>query len=332
MEPVFFVFAFFAASYLILRQICLLTSGKVQTPTMTLAAGIASWFFILMTAAWILLALLLIYLMLFQGVFAAVVGLIFIILFSGLAFRFNELLDAGTVLYYLRDTALFRPMRPRVMLVQEELDKKEIHDVHRQTSNAPFPVQKTSKRVLTDEEIKQLHRDLHLQQKRPTRSNNFDEELSSLKSGAITSLTDPWKVYTFTRKLHDWYDEMSAVEINPSTKVLSFRVNVPGASEKALRNSKFVFGIKQELYQLFLVLNTDPWLAWYNPHVVSFSAILYGIESDSFGRTQLLPFMKVDIVRSVLKEREASFFNAADLHKISTIAFDNGNPLRDIAP
>lgn len=330
MELVLLVFSCFAVSYLILRHICLSTVQKVQTPTMILAAGLAAWFFILMSAAWILLALLLVYLMLVAGVFAAVIGLVFVVLFSGLAFRFNELLDAAAVLYYLRDAALFRPLRPRIMLVQEELDKKEIHDVHRQTSDSPFPVQKPSKRLLTDKEIEQVRRDSRVPRQQPTRSNNFNQELLNLKSGTLTSLADPWKVYTFTHASHDWFDKMSAMEINPSTGTLTFHVNVPGASEKALRHPKFIYGIKQDLYQLFQVLNTDPWLAWYNHFFDRFSATLYGIETDSFGHTQRFPFMKVEIGRSTLTERGTSFFNAADLHKISAITFNNGNPIQDL--
>jgi hypothetical protein len=40
--------------------------------------------------------------------------------------------------------------------------------------------------------------------------------------------------------------------------------------------------------------------------------------------------MKIEILRSALTEREGKFYNAADLHKISTILFDNGKPLPDV--
>ena len=42
--------------------------------------------------------------------------------------------------------------------------------------------------------------------------------------------------------------------------------------------------------------------------------------------------MKVEILRSALTERVGKFYNAADLHLISTILFDNGKPLPGDTP
>jgi hypothetical protein len=331
MGLVFTSFAFLVGSYLVLRNICLSTARKEQTSFMITITGMVSWVFILSVAAWILLTLYLIYAVTVLGGFGAMYGLVFIALCSGLAFQFNEVLGTGTVFSYLRDTALFRPMQPKTMLVQEELDRKEIRDIHRETSDKPFPVVRTQKRLLTEKEIQQVHRELHIHRQKPNRSDRYDEEIASLKSGAVTSIADPWKVYTFSHKFHDWYVEMSRVEIDPSTRVLHFRLNVPDALESSLRAPLYIFRLKQELYQLLQVLNTDPWLLWYNDYYDRFLSTLYGVESDSFGHTQLFPFMRIDILRSQLSEREGMFFNAADLHKISTITFQNGHPLTDEA-
>jgi hypothetical protein len=331
MELVFISFVSLAGSYLILRNICLSTARKEQTPMMITIAGMVSWLFILFAAAWILLAFYLVFALLALGNLGAMYGLVFIALCAGFAFQFNEVLDAGAVLYYLRDAALFRPMRPKTMLVQEELDKQKIRAIHREISGTPFPTTQPQKQLLTEKEIRQIHRELHIHGQRPNRSDRFDEELKNLKSGAVTSIADPWKVYTFSHKFHDWYAEMSHVEIDPATRTLRFQLNVPDASAIALRDRLYVFRLKQELYQLLQVLNTDPWLAWYNDFVNRFLITIYGVESDSFGHTQLFPFMKIDTPRSSLSEREGMFFNAADLHKISTITFDNGRPLPDEA-
>ena len=329
MDLVFTNFGFLVGSYLILRNICLSAARKEQTPTMIAVAGAVSWLFILSVIAWILVTFYLIYALIALGVLGAMYGLIFIVLCSGLAFQFNEILDSGAVFYYLRDTALFRPMRPKTMLVQEELDRKEIREIHRSTSDKPFPVVQNQKRLPSEKEIKQLHRELHTQRQRPNRSNRYDDEIKGLKSGAVTSLADPWRVYTFTSKFHDWYDEMSRVEIEPAARVLRFQLNITDASVTSLRDPSYVFRLKQDLYQLFQVLNTDPWLLWYSEYYDRFLTILYGVESDSFGHTQLFPFMRVEIPRSALTKREGKIFNAADLHRISTITFNNGHPLPD---
>jgi hypothetical protein len=320
-------FASLVGSYLVLRNITLATTTKEQTAVMITVAGFISWFFIFSVAAWVLLTLYLIFALVVLGSLGAIYGLVFIGFFSGMAFQFNEVLDAGVVLYYIRETAFFRPMKPKSMIFQEELDKKEMRDIHREIADTPFPVMKTQKRLPTEKELQKLQRELHALRQRPARSDRFNNEIRSLKSGAITSIADPWKVYTFDHKFHDWYAEMSHVEIDPARRAAQFRLNVPNASEKALQDAMYVFRLKQELYQLLQVLNTDPWLLWYNEYFDRFLMTLYGVESDSFGHTQLFVFMKIEILRAPLTEREGRFFNAADLHTISAIAFNHGSPL-----
>jgi hypothetical protein len=74
-----------------------------------------------------------------MGSFGALSPLMFIVLATGLAFRFSEALDSATVLHLLRASALFHPMRPHTMHVHEELEKKKIRDIHRETSDKPLP-------------------------------------------------------------------------------------------------------------------------------------------------------------------------------------------------
>ena len=262
-----------------------------------------------------------------MGSYGALMPLMFIFMASGIAFQTKETLDGTTVLHFVRESAFFRPIRPEYMHIQEELDKKQIRDVHRETSDKPFPTIGTKKRLLTEKEVHQHKQQMTAASERPTRSRRFDEELASLKSGAATSVADGWKVYTFDHKLHDFYTEMSSLLIDPSTRALQFNLNIPDATEHALQDPLYQYRLKQELYHLFSVLHTDPWLTSYSEHFNRITTVCYGIEPDSFGHAQLYPFMKIDIARSELQQREGKFFNAADLHKISTVTFNNGKPL-----
>lgn len=88
-----------------------------------------------------------------------------------------------------------------------------------------------------------------------------------------------------------------------------------------------VYQFKQDLYHLLQVLNTDSWLGWYSEFFDRFVAVCYGIESDSFGHVQMYAFLKIDIARVQLSQREGKFFNAGDLHKISELTFSNGKLL-----
>ncbi len=327
MHMVFGAFVLLAGSFLIVRKIFLHPSAQEPSGVVLFLIGIATWVFIFSAAAWLLLPLYFLYLIFVVGIFGAMMPLILVFMASGFAFRIKETLDSATVLHFMRESAFFRPIRPQYMHIQEELDKKRIRDVHRETSDKPFPTAGKQKRLLTEKEVQQYNQEMTAAHRRPTRSRRYEEEIASLKSGSMTSIADTWKVYTFDRSLHDFYVEMSRMQIDPVTRALEFDLNIPKATERALQDRQFVYQVKQELYHLLSVLHTDPWLAWYIEFFDRLIVTLYGIESDSFGHAQLYAFMKIDIARQELQQREGKFFNAADLHKISTLTFNNGKPL-----
>jgi len=323
---VFILLIVIVVSFLILRNICLNTAQKQTTRLELYLVGMITWVFLLGVAAWCFMPLYLIYTLLAMGSFGALSPLMFIVLATGLAFRFSEALDSATVLHFLQASALFHPMRPHTMHVHEELEKK-IRDIHRETSDKPFPTAGKRKRLLTEKEIQQYRQEIIAAKERPSRSRRLDEEIALLKSGSTVNISDPWRVYTFDHKFHDLYPEISELHINPGTRVLQWRLNIPGASENALQDPIYVYQFKQDLYHLLQVLNTDSWLGWYSEYFDRFVAVCYGIESDSFGQVQMYAFLKIDIERLQLTQREGRFINAADLHKISELTFNNGKPL-----
>jgi len=324
---VFILLIVIVVSFLILRNICLNTAQKQTTRLELYLVGMITWVFLLGVAAWCFMPLYLIYTLLAMGSFGALSPLMFIVLATGLAFRFSEALDSATVLHFLQASALFHPMRPHTMHVHEELEKKKIRDIHRETSDKPFPPAGKRKRLLTEKEIQQYRQEIIAAKERPSRSRRLDEEIALLKSGSTVNISDPWRVYTFDHKFHDLYPEISELHINPGTRVLQWRLNIPGASENALQDPIYVYQFKQDLYHLLQVLNTDSWLGWYSEYFDRFVAVCYGIESDSFGQVQMYAFLKIDIERLQLTQREGRFINAADLHKISELTFNNGKPL-----
>ena len=315
-----------SCSFLLLRTIFLRTEERTPSRVELIFVGAVSWLFILSAGLWLLLPLFLTYLAI-SGNFGALQGAALVIIFSAIAFRLNEALDSATVFHFLRDSAFFHPIRPHTMHVQEELDKKRIRDIHRETSEKPFPTAGKQKRLLTEKEIVGYQQQMTAAKDRPIQSRRYAEEIEMLKSGGAVDLSDGWKVYTFDRASHDLYGGMSGLMLDPVTRTLRFKLDIPAASERALQSPIVVYQLKQDLYQLFQILNTDPWLAWYNETFDSLDSTCYGIEPDAFGQTQLYAFMRIIIARAELHQREGQFFNAADLDKICTLTFNNGKPL-----
>jgi hypothetical protein len=332
MIAVFIVFSALVLSFLMLRRISLKHDDSDFSPVDSLIVGLLAWVFLLSVSGWGFLALYLTYLLLSKKVLGAIFGLIFIIMASAFAFQANEVLDTSTVMEFLRRALVFRPTKPRSLIFEEELEKKKIRDIHTETSDKKFPTLGTPKQRLSKEDIQNLQQDVKSPKERPSRSMRFEEEVLRLKSGQVAHLTDPWKIYNFNQASLELYTEMCELEIDPKTRTFRFRLNIHAATEQTLQNPMFVFELKQELYQLLQVLNTDPWLGWYSEFFDHIVAVCFGNESYAFGQTQMYPFMRIDIVRSQLTDREGQFFNAADLHTICAYTFANGNPLPESLP
>jgi hypothetical protein len=327
MIPVFIDFSALVLSFLVLRRTSLKHDEKDFSVVESFFFGVLAWIFILAVSGWGFLALYLSYLLLSQKVLGAIFGLMFICMASGFAFQANEVLDTSTVIQFVRRALVFRPTKPHSLVFEDELDKKRVRDIHAETSDKAFPTMGTQKQLLTKEEIRQLQEEMKPSKERPPRSMRFEDEVQLLKGGRVAHLTDPWKIYNFSQTLHDLYAEMYELEIDPQTRTFQFRLNIHNATEKALRDPMFVFELKQDLYQLLQVLNTDPWLGWYSEYYDHIVVVCFGNESDAFGHMQMYPVLRIDIVRSQLTEREGKFFNAADLQTICAFTFANGKPL-----
>ncbi|MEK6755668.1 MAG: hypothetical protein AABZ02_05910 [Bacteroidota bacterium] len=322
------LFATFSGTYLLLRKLSQLALARGPQQWEVTVAGLLSWLFILSCAGWVLLTLFLLYDLLVRGTLGNMFILMFIGLASGLVFQFKEVLDVVTVWDFFKTALSFRPYAPQPLHFGEELDKKNIRDVYRKTSNKPFPTVRKEKPLLTEEEVARLRQEVPALADRPTQSARLKEELQQLKAGQTVDISDQWKIYTFERSSHDFYERISRLTIDPAPRTLSFRLDIQNATEHYLQDSVFVFQLKQDLYQLLQVLNTDPWLKPYSNFCDHIAATCYGIEADSFGLVQHYPFLHISVARKELFQREGEFFNAADLHKISSLTFNNGKPLQ----
>ena len=327
MIPVFIDFSVLVISFLVLRGISLKHDETFFSVMASFFIGLLAWIFLLSLSGWGFLGLYLTYLLLSEKVLGAIFGLMFLGMASGFALSANEVLDTSTVIQFVRRALVFRPTKPNSLVFEEELEKKRVRDVHAETSGKAFPTIGTQKQPLTKGEIQQLQSGAMSPKERPPRSMRFEDEVQLLKTGHLAHLTDPWKIYNFSQTPHDLYAEMYELEIDPKTRTFQFRLNVHNATEMALQDTMFVFELKQDLYQLLQVLNTDPWLAWYSEFFDHIVVVCFGNESDAFGHMQMYPILRIDIVRSQLPDREGKFFNAADLHTICAFTFANGRPL-----
>jgi hypothetical protein len=323
----FTLFILLAASYLILRKLCQVSLAGKLPGWGASAAGLVAWLFALVGAGWVVLTFYLIADFFLAGALGNLFVLMFIGMASGFAYLSKEMLDAANVMHFVRTALSFRSYGSQTILISEELDKKKIRDVHRETSDRPFPSLPGQRSLLSDGEIERLRAELLAAEKQPRRSIHLQEELQSLTSGLMIDLTDAWRIATFDRSLHDLYIQVTSIAINPAAHLLSCTVNIRDATGRRLQDPIFVYHVKQDLYDFLQVLNTDPWLKPYSEFFEGIAITCRGIESDSFGQNYLYPFLRLEIARQELFQREGIIFNAADLQKIAAIVFNDGKPL-----
>ena len=324
----FILFILFAASYLILRKLCEVSLARKLPGWGTSAAGLVAWLFTLVGAGWVVLTLYLIADIFLAGALGNLFVLMFIGMASGLAYLSKEMLDAVNVMHFVRTALSFRSYSSQTMLIDEELDKKMIRDVHRETSEKPFPHLPGERLPLSEAEVERLRAELLPAERHPRRSTRLQEELQSLTSGQTIDLTDAWRIATFDHSLHDLYTQVTSIAVNPAARLLACKVNIQDATGRRLHDPIFVYHLKQDLYDFLQVLNTDPWLKPYSEFFDGIAITCRGIESDSFGQDYLYPFLRLQIARQELFQREGIIFNAADLQKIATIVFNDGKPLQ----
>jgi hypothetical protein len=328
MTLTFTLLALFAGFYLILRKMCEAALAGRLPAWSVLASGLLAWLFTLTGFGWIVLTVYLIADLFLAGTLGNLFVLMFIGMASGYAYLSKEMLDASNVMHFLRTAIFFRSYASQTILIDEELDKKKIRDVHRETSDKPFPTLPKERSLLSHQEIERLRAQVLASKGQPRRSAYLQDELQDLMSGRTIDLTDGWRISTFDRSLHDLYGNVVKLAIDPKAQLLSSTIDIQDATSRRLRDPIVVFHLKQDLYDFLHVLNTDPWLKPYSEFFDRIGITCRGIESDSFGQNSLYPFLKIEIARGELFRREGTFFNAADLQTIASITFNNGKPLQ----
>lgn len=260
----FTLFALFAASYLVLRKLCEVSLAGNLPRWGILASGMLAWLFTLAGAGWIGLTFYLTADFLFAGTLGNLFVLMFIGMASGYAYLSKEMLDVTNMMHFIRTALSFRGYASQTLFIEEELDKKKIRDVHRKTSDTPFPTFPKERSLLTNQEIERLRAELLASKDQPRRSAHLEDELQNLTSGQTINLTDGWRISTFDRSLHDLYAHVVNIAIEPATRLLSCTIDIPDASGPRLQDPIAMFHLKQDLYDFLQVLNTDPWLKPYS--------------------------------------------------------------------
>ena len=243
-----------------------------------------------------------------------------------MTYHFIQFVDTRYFQEFFVHSLLFRGFEFRKTDIFLELEQKKIRDIHRETSNEPFPELESKKNFLfvNQDTLKQ---ELSQLKSQPIRSRHFHEEMLRLKNGETVDISESWKMNTMRKSSHELYAQVSDVYIDASKKSLSFRLAFPEFTEEHLKNKQLEYRLKQNLYDFLQAMCSEEWLKPYRRfyHTIVFTC--HGTQVGDFGTLHPHPFMKIEIAVSEIMKREGQFFDAGQLQTISKVEFNNGSSI-----
>ncbi len=315
--------------FLLLRKLSEVAVQYELPPWGTYLGGILSWAFVLSLLGYSVLTGYLIYDLLANKNLVAIYVLMFIGIIGGMLFQGKEVLDSARVGDYVRTALRFEPYTLNRFRLDDELEKKRVKDVYRQITGKEAREIVDTPRLKTEAERRRLQREAAVLTSRQQQitSPTLKDEVQQLRAGHVVDLSDVWKINSFKRSTHEWYGNVSSLQIDPQTHRATFRVNLPEITRMQLVQTNTLFSFKQDLYAFLQAVSSEEWLKPYASFVDQLDVTCFGLETDGFGQTALYPFFHILIGVSELAARAGKFFAVTELHTISRITFNNGDPI-----
>lgn len=147
-------------------------------------------------------------------------------------------------------------------------------------------------------------------------------ELELLKKGGGVDISDIFKVMTAEKPSHPFYQYLSVLRINPSEKILSFKLVFPMFTKASDLTPEKLLRVKQGAYQVFQAILAEEWLKPYLEFAASMKTTCFRIRRDDFDMPQEQLFLSIQAGMSHMRQRMGKPFNNADFSNIATITVE----------
>jgi len=159
------------------------------------------------------------------------------------------------------------------------------------------------------------------------KGKGLDAQLTLLREGKTLDLSEVWHSNTKAHALHDLFEKVEEVRIEPSRKRLSLFIDFPGLTEAQLKDEMTVLRLNRQVYDFLQTLYTAPWLKPYITFYESYYLMCRAVRVNNEGKEMFYPFMKVGVLMSELRKLEGLYFNPRKLPEIAALTFNNGAPV-----
>jgi hypothetical protein len=233
--------------------------------------------------------------------------------------KWKEVLDIAHMTPFLRSAILFQPYDAKRQDLLERKERAQVEQARKAAAARAASGQ-------TQEDVMDISEDGFKGETTSTApagdAPQTNSELGMLQRGESADLSEMFKTNTAAKRSHPMYEFISLVRIEPSERVLTFKMILPpSATEPDLTTDKLQ-RIKHGVYQVFQALVVEPWLKPYLEYVASVRTSCARVKKDEFDMTREFPIMTVEMTTANVKQNRGRPFNSAEFEKIATVIME----------
>lgn len=288
-------------------------------PSFIYLAGVFTWFMALALVAAVVSFFSMVVDLIGSFDIDGLVPLVVILVVLGIAAKLlsdrKEVLDIGHMTPFLRSAILFRPYDARRQALVERNERYQIALEQKAAAERAASGEST-------EEVLDISEDGAKKPQDTPASRSAAQQVTELdivKRGEGADLTEIFKSNTAKLPTHPLYQHLSAFRIDPSDKMLSFRIVFPQSATEPELTQERLQRAKQGMYQVFQALAVEQWMKPYLPFFTTVRTTCFRVHKDEFDMTRETAFMSVQMELAQILQSRGKPFQSAEFDRIATI-------------
>ncbi len=225
----------------------------------------------------------------------------------------KEVLDISHMIPFLRAAILFQPYDAKRQELFERNEKMQLVQARKAAAERMASGQPGEQVIDISEDSTRDTESASAVTESPQATN----ELELLKRGEGVDISELFKSNTAKLPAHPLYQFISMVRIDPSDKLMSFRMVLPSSATEPELTQEKLQRVKQGAYQVFQTLIAELWLKPYTGYFTSMKTACFRVRKDEFDMTREILFISIKMDMAQIRQSRGKPFNNAEFEKIA---------------
>jgi hypothetical protein len=252
----------------------------------------------------------------------SLIPIVIILIILGIAakllFDRQEVLDIAHMLPFLRSAILFQPYDAKRQELSERQERMQLAQARKAAAERVASGQPAEETLDVSDESSGGNAGASVGAESP----QVTTELDLLKRGEGVDITELFKSSTAKLPAHPLYQFISLMRIDPSDKLISFRMVFPSSATEPELTPEKLQRAKQGVYQVFQALTNEQWLKPYSTFFASVKTPCFRVRKDEFDMTREIRFMTIQMDINQLRLNRGKPFNGTEFGKIATVTME----------